>query len=142
MDKEDVVYIYAHCMLSCSVVSDSLRPHGLKHARLHCPWDVLRQEYKRELPFPTPGDLPDPWIELKTPASPALAGGFFTTVPPRKPLYIYTYIHNEILLSHRKYEIIPFAATWIDLEIIILMETRQKRQSMKWAAMLFSRGSL
>ena len=36
----------------------------------------------------------------------------------------------------------PLEATWIDLEIIILMETRQKRQSMKWAAMLFSRGSL
>ena len=98
-------------MLSCSVVSDSLGPHGLKPARLLCPWDVLRQEYKSELPFPTPGDLPDPWIELKTPASPALAGGFFTTVPPRKPLYIYTYIHNEILLSHGKYDIIPFAAT-------------------------------
>jgi len=36
----------------------------------------------------------------------------------------------------------PFEETWADLEIIILTETRQKRQSMKWAAMLFSRGSL
>ena len=33
--------------------------------------------------FSTPGDLPDPGIE---PTSPALAGGFFTTEPPRKPL--------------------------------------------------------
>ena len=38
-----------------------------------------RQECRSELPFPTPGDLPDPEIE---PASPALAGGFFTTEPP------------------------------------------------------------
>jgi len=30
------------------------------------------------LPFPSPGDLPDPGID---PASPALAGGFFTTEP-------------------------------------------------------------
>ena len=35
------------------------------------------------MPFPSPGDLPDPGIES---ASPALAGGFFTTEPSRKPL--------------------------------------------------------
>ena len=34
------------------------------------------------LPFPSPGDLPDPGIE---PASPELAGGFFTTKTPGKP---------------------------------------------------------
>ena len=37
-----------------------------------------RQEYWSGLPFPSPGDLPDPGIKL---ASPALAGGFFTTEP-------------------------------------------------------------
>ena len=41
-----------------------------------------RQEYYGQLPFPSSGDLPDPGIE---PASPALAGGFFTTEPPGKP---------------------------------------------------------
>ena len=41
-----------------------------------------RQEYWSELPFPSPWDLPDPGIK---PASPALAGGFFTTEPPGKP---------------------------------------------------------
>ena len=34
--------------------------------------------------FPIPGDLPDPGIEPTALASPALAGGFFTIVPPRK----------------------------------------------------------
>ena len=43
-----------------------------------------RQEYWSGLPFPSPRDLPDPGIE---PASPALAGGFFTTEPPGKPFY-------------------------------------------------------
>src|SRR5574337_279926 len=38
-----------------------------------------KQEYYSELPFPTPGDLPDPGIEPTSLASPALAGGFFTT---------------------------------------------------------------
>ena len=42
-----------------------------------------RQEFWSGLPFPTPGDLPDPGIE---PTSPMLAGAFFTTEPPRKPI--------------------------------------------------------
>ncbi|XDA75933.1 hypothetical protein R6Z07F_006097 [Ovis aries] len=40
-----------------------------------------RQEYWSELPFPSPGDLPDPGIE---PTFPALAGEFFTAEPPGK----------------------------------------------------------
>ena len=38
-----------------------------------------RQEYCAGLPFPPPGDLPDPGTEPLSLASPALAGGFFTT---------------------------------------------------------------
>ena len=41
-----------------------------------------RKEYWSGLPFPTPWDLHDPRIEPESPASPALAGGFFTTEPP------------------------------------------------------------
>ena len=44
-----------------------------------------RQEYWRGLPFPFPMDLPYPWIES---VSPSLAGGFFSTEPPGKPLPI------------------------------------------------------
>jgi len=36
------------------------------------------------LPFPSPGDLPDPGIKPVSLASPALAGRFFTTQPPGK----------------------------------------------------------
>ena len=45
-----------------------------------------RQEYWSGLPFPFPGNLPDSGIEPTSSASPALAGRFFTTVPPGKPL--------------------------------------------------------
>ena len=38
--------------------------------------EFSRQEYWSGVPFPFPGDLPDPGIEA---TSPALAGGFFTT---------------------------------------------------------------
>ena len=44
------------------------------------PW----QEYWSGLPFPSPGDLPNPGIKPVSLVSPALAGGFFTTWPPGK----------------------------------------------------------
>ena len=69
-------------LFSCSVLSDSFAT----------PWTVTHQaplsmgfpdqEYWSGLPFPSPGDLPDPGME---PTSPALTGGFFTTEPPWKP---------------------------------------------------------
>ena len=40
------------------------------------------------------------------------------------------HIHNEILLSHKKKnEIMPFSATWMQLEIIILSEVSQKEKN-------------
>ena len=43
------------------------------------PMGFSRQEYWSGVPFPPPGDLPEPGIELTSPVSPALAGRFFTT---------------------------------------------------------------
>ena len=45
-----------------------------------------REIYWNGLPFPTPGHLPDPGIEPASLTSPVVAGEFFTTVPPGKPL--------------------------------------------------------
>ena len=36
------------------------------------------------------------------------------------------YIHNGILLSQKKNDIMPFAATWMELETLILSEMGQK----------------
>ena len=49
------------------------------------------QEYWSGLPFPPPGDLPDPGNE---PASPVLAGRFFTTEPPGKPKHSDTLLYT------------------------------------------------
>ena len=68
---------------------------SLSHVRLFAtPWTVTyqvppsmgfsRQEYWSGLPFPSPGDLPDPGIE---PRSPALEADALTSEPPGKPLY-------------------------------------------------------
>jgi len=47
--------------------------------------EFSRQEYWNGLPFPPPGDLPDPGIEPTSLASSALAGEFFSTEPLGRP---------------------------------------------------------
>ena len=44
-----------------------------------------RQEYWSGLPFPSPGDFPDPGIELMSLMSPALQAGSLPLAPPGKP---------------------------------------------------------
>ena len=66
---------------------------SLSRVRLFAtPWTVAyqvppsmgfsRQEYWSGLPFPSPGDLPDPGIE---PGSPTFQAEALTSEPPRKP---------------------------------------------------------
>ena len=45
-----------------------------------------RQEHWSGLPWPPPGDFPDPGIEPVSPMSPELAGGFSTTSTPGEAL--------------------------------------------------------
>ena len=48
--------------------------------------EFSRQEYWSGLPLPTPGDLPEPGIEILSPAFLSLVGKCFNTVPPGKLL--------------------------------------------------------
>ena len=57
-----------------------------------------------------------------------------TEQQPKSPLTdewikIYVHTHNGISVSHKKNEIMPFAATWMDLDIIVLSEIREKQIS-------------
>ena len=59
-----------------TVMSDSVTPWTVAH-QAPLSMGFSRQEYWSGLPFPPPGDLPNPGIEPRPPASPALAHGFF-----------------------------------------------------------------
>ena len=71
------------CMCSCSVMSDSLRPHGLPSwtvaHQAPLSMELSRQEYWSGLPFLSPGDLPDPRIEA---GSSAFQADFLLSEPP------------------------------------------------------------
>ena len=81
---------------------------SFSHVRLFAtPWTVVyqaspsmgfsRPEYWSGLPFPSPGDLPDPRIE---PKSPALQADALPSKPPGKPLMCRLKIRTESVLSH------------------------------------------
>ena len=72
--------LHPACTLSRSVMSNSVTLHT---AACQPPLSMgfPRQEYWSGLPFPSPGDLPDPGIENASPVSPALAGRFFVCWP-------------------------------------------------------------
>ena len=66
--------------ISHSVVSDSLRPHGLQPATLFCPWGFSRQEYW--------GDLPNPRIEPRSPT--LLADSLPSEAPRGRDIHVYS----------------------------------------------------
>ena len=67
------------CMLSCfSRIQLFVTPWTLAR-QPPLSMGFSRQEYWSGPPCPPPGDLPNPGIKPTSLASPALAGGFFTT---------------------------------------------------------------
>ena len=106
------------------------------------------------LPFPSPGDLPNPGIEPRSLKSPALAGEFSLTSTTWVPItqliaVLFTIAKTwkqpkcpsadewikqmwclytvEYYSAIKKSKIMPFAATWIQLEIIILSKIRETK---------------
>ena len=63
----------------------TLQPHEWQPVRLLCPWGYPSKNTGVGCHFLLQGNLPDPGIE---PASPALAGGFFPTESPGKPIQL------------------------------------------------------
>ena len=126
------------------------RWYGEKGTLLHCWWECklvqpllktvwrFLRKVKRELPhnpaIPLLGIYPDKTIIQKDTFTPMFTAALFITAKtwkqPKSPLteewikmwYIYT---MEYYLTKEKNEIMPFVATWMPLEIIILSEVSQ-----------------
>ena len=75
-----------------------LRPHGLWPARLLCPWD------SPGLPFPSPGDLPDPGIEAGSSA--LQADCLSTELRGKRSTKGFTGLRNHWQFSSRKVRIL------------------------------------
>ena len=73
--------MHAKLLQSCPTLWDPMEysPPG---SSVH---GIFQQEYWIGFPFPPPGYLPEPGIQLESLMAPALVGGFSTTEPPGKP---------------------------------------------------------
>ena len=74
--RRECVYVFSHVQLFVT-------PWTVAH-QAPLSMEFPRPEYWSELPFPTPGDLPNPGIEPQSLVSAALVCRFFTTASPGK----------------------------------------------------------
>ena len=68
---------------------------------------ISRQEYLSGLSFPSPVDLPDPGIKLR---SPTLQADTLTSEPPGKPKFSHQSVSQSVQLLSR---VLQFATPWI-----------------------------
>ena len=112
------------CLTLCSPMECSLL--------VPLPTEFSRKEYWSGMPFPTPGDLPNPGVEPRSPVPPALAGRSFTTSAAWEahvPVCTHTI---EYYSSIKKNVILPVAATWMDLGGIMLSEISRTKTDTVW----------
>ena len=104
--------------LDFSVSINTCVSQWLSHVRLRDPMNcsppgspvhrILQARIPEWVATPPPGHLPNPGIESASPASPALAGGFFTTEPPGKPQRKGQLFSNiSRILSSRGFRLVP-----------------------------------
>ena len=79
------LYYLEHCCLVAELCPTFCNPMDYIVHQASLPMELPRQEYQSGLPFPSPGDLPDPRFE---PTSPTLAGTFFNAEPPGKTYHL------------------------------------------------------
>ena len=98
------------CCLVPRLCPTLLQPHGLQPPRLLYRWDFPGKTTGVDCHFLLQGHLPDSGIE---PASPALAGGFFTTEPSGKSRNLgYTQSNYFFPLNHNNFSHNPL---WLEV---------------------------
>ena len=97
---------FSSVQFSCSVVSDSATTWTVAH-QVPLSMEFSRQEYWSGLPFPFPGDLPNPGIE---PWSPDLQTDSLPSEPLRNPHYLNINLNSDLRSSN--IDVIKIALTW------------------------------
>ena len=107
-------------LFSHKVLSDSLRPYGLRPARLLCPWHspdksagVVAVSFSRG--SSDPGIKPtclSLFFEPTSPVSPALAGGCFATEPPGKS---FEHMYLTVIVLNKMGSGTSLVAQWLRL---------------------------
>ena len=134
------VYIRIHtymCVLSHSLMSDSLQLHELQPARLLCPWNSPGKNTAVGCHFLFQGIFP---IQGSNPCLlflQHLVGGFFTTRPPGKPIYTHMRV---CVLSHFSHVQLSVTLWTVACQVPLVHAILQAR-TLQWVAMLSSRGS-
>ena len=110
------LYHWCECLRCLSVMSNSLQSHGLQPARLLCPRNFPGKNagvgchFPLQVIFPTQG-------QNSVLVSPALAGGFFSTVPPGKPINDVGLPKN--MVTAFKLYISRIAYKWASQEVLV-----------------------
>ena len=76
MEVKITIYVVQACVFSCSVSVQLIAIPWFVALQAPLSMEFPRQEYWSGLPFPTPGDPPNPGIEPRSPVSPALQADF------------------------------------------------------------------
>ena len=141
--------------LSRSVVSDPQRPQGLQPSRLLRPWDFPGKStgvgchcLLRKLPYGPAilllGIYPEKNMIWKETCTPIFIVALFTIAKMRKQptmsvnrgvdqeAVLRIYNGPLYILTIKKDEVMQFAATWMDLEIVTLSEINQRRRNIIW----------
>ena len=112
----------------CSILSTCFVTPWTIACQIPLSMGFSRQEYWSGLPFPPPGDLPDPGVE---PTSPALIGRFFTTEQQGEALLLLEEVSNYVTLCD------PRACSPPGSSVHGIFQAR----ILEWVAISSSRGS-
>ena len=103
LHESNRICIMCECVLICFSLTLYVRLSVWLSATLwtvshqvHLSMGFSRQEYCSGLPFPLPGDLPSPGMEPESLTSPALAGRFFTSSPPKEAQNWHQWPHIDL----------------------------------------------